>query len=311
MNTIKSVKIATRGSKLAIAQTNLVKEELLKKFPGLKIEVIEIQTKGDKILDTALSKIGDKGLFTKEIEEALLDKRADIAVHSLKDLATEIPAGLLLAAVLKRGEIRDVLIHKKGKKLSELNSDDIIATSSLRRKAALLSFNRDIRITDIRGNVNTRLKKMEDGHCDGMIMAAAGLIRLGLESYITQYLEPGTIMPAVSQGAIAIECCSDDKEIIKLLQHINHPETYKTITAERAFMRKLQGGCQVPVGAFSKLEAETLTFSGFVASTDGKLMIQKSISGPLSDAGQLGEKLAEEIIQLGGREILDNIRNAD
>ena len=304
----KSIRIGTRGSQLALYQAKKVKATLENLFPELQVELKIIKTKGDKILDVALSKIGDKGLFTKEIENALLDGSVDLAVHSLKDLPTSLPEGLKLGAVLERGEFRDALVSKNGKKLTELSAGDVVATSSLRRQAGLMKMNNQIIIKDIRGNVNSRLQKMEDGYCDAMIMAAAGLQRLGLEKYITEIIDPEIIVPAVSQGAIAIEIRLDDPEIEILMQKINHSETWDAITAERAFLAHLQGGCQVPLGCFSKVENGTLTMYGFVASVDGSKFINESISGAISKGAELGVQMAEKMLEKGALKILDQIR---
>ena len=305
----KTIRIGTRGSQLALYQAKKVKATLEGIFPQLQVDLKIIKTKGDKILDVALSKIGDKGLFTKEIENELLDGSVDLAVHSLKDLPTMLPEGLKLGAVLERGEFRDALVSKNGKKLAELGAGDVVATSSLRRIAGLLKVNNQIIIKDIRGNVNSRLQKMEDGYCDAMIMAAAGLQRLGLEKYITEIIDPEVILPAVSQGAIAIETRIDDLEIEELMSKINHQETWDSIVAERAFLAKLQGGCQVPLGCFSKIENGELTLHGFVASIDGKQFIRETISGELTLGENLGIALAEKMLEKGAFEILNKIKS--
>ncbi|HET6560046.1 MAG TPA: hydroxymethylbilane synthase [Prolixibacteraceae bacterium] len=305
----KHIKIGTRGSQRALYQAKKVKSTLEEIFPDLIVELEIIKTKGDKILDVALSKIGDKGLFTKEIENALIDRSVDIAVHSLKDLPTKLPEGLTLGAVLERGEFRDALVSKNGKKLSELSAGDVVATSSLRRQAGLMKMNNQLIIKDIRGYVNSRLQKMEDGYCDAMIMAAAGLQRLGLESYITEIIDPQIIVPAVSQGAIAIEIRINDPEIEFLMQRINHKETWDAITAERAFLAHLEGGCQVPLGCFTKVENDLLTMNGFVASVDGKQFINETISGALGKGAELGIQMAERMLEKGALEILNHIKS--
>jgi hydroxymethylbilane synthase len=307
----RNIKIGTRGSQLALYQAKKVKATLEIIFPDLHVELEIIKTKGDKILDVALSKIGDKGLFTKEIENALLDGSVDIAVHSLKDLPTTLPEGLKLGAVLERGEFRDALVSKYGKKLSELGAGDIVATSSLRRQAGLMKMNNQIIIKDIRGNVNSRLQKMEDGYCDAMIMAAAGLQRLGLEKYITEIIDPEIIVPAVSQGAIAIETRLNDPEVDFLMEKINHTDTWNAITAERAFLAHLQGGCQVPLGCFSKVENGILNMNGFVASVDGKQFINETISGEITKGAELGVQMAEKMLAKGAFEILNQIKSTN
>ena len=303
----KNIIIGTRGSQLALYQARTVKATLENLFPELQVELEIIKTKGDKILDVALSKIGDKGLFTKEIENALIDGSVDLAVHSLKDLPTTLPEGLKLGAVLERGEFRDALVSRNGKKLSELGTGDIVATSSLRRQAGLMKMNNQIIVKDIRGNVNSRLQKMEDGYCDAMIMAAAGLQRLGLEKYITEIIDPEIIVPAVSQGAIAIEIRMNDQEVELLMQKINHAETWNAIIAERAFLAHLQGGCQVPLGCYSRVENGILTMNGFVASLDGSQFINETISGEISKGAELGVQMAEKMLEKGALEILKQI----
>lgn len=306
MNNI--IKIGTRGSRLALYQAELTKKLLSEKFPETTVEIVIIKTKGDKILDVALSKIGDKGLFTKELEVALIEGDVDIAVHSLKDLPTNLPEGLKLGAVLPRAEYRDALVSKDGRKLSELTANDTIATSSLRRQAGLLRYNKDFKIVDIRGNVETRLRKMEEGYCDAMIMAAAGLQRLELDKYITEIIEPETIIPATSQGAIAIESRINDARIDVYINEINSPSTWNAIDAERAFLRNVEGGCQVPVGCYTTIENNNISITGFVAAVDGTDYIQDTESGTLEDTESVGIKLAEKLIAKGAKEILANIR---
>ncbi len=303
-----TIKIGTRGSQLALYQANLTKKLLLDKFPEATVEIVIIKTKGDKILDVALSKIGDKGLFTKELETALLENEVDIAVHSLKDLPTTLPEGLKLGAVLERGEFRDALVSRDGRKLPELTEKDVIATSSLRRQAGLLRQNKNFKIVDIRGNVETRLRKMEDGYCDAMIMAAAGLQRLNLEKYITEIIEPEVIIPATSQGVIAIESRDSDKRIDAFLKEINHSGTWNAIEAERGFLRKIEGGCQVPVGCYTRIDGEKITITGFVAAIDGSEYLSDIESGIIKNAESTGEKLAEKLISKGASRILAEIR---
>ncbi|MBW6533429.1 MAG: hydroxymethylbilane synthase [Mariniphaga sp.] len=305
----KPVKIGTRGSQLALFQAELTKTKLLEKFPGVDVEIVIIKTKGDKILDVALSKIGDKGLFTKEIENALLAGEVDMAVHSLKDLPTTLPEGLKLGAVLERAEFRDALVSKDGRKLHELTENDVIATSSLRRKACLLRFNKNFNIVDIRGNVNTRLRKMEEGYCDAMIMAAAGLQRLELDTYITEIINTETIIPAASQGIIAVESRIGDSATDELLATINHPFSWIEGEAERGFLRAIEGGCQVPVGCHSQIDGEEITLTGFVASMDGEVYLLETETGSVNLPKATGEKLAQKLISRGARQIMEEIRN--
>ncbi|MBN2805649.1 MAG: hydroxymethylbilane synthase [Prolixibacteraceae bacterium] len=305
----KKIIIGTRGSQLALYQAYKVKDTLNTHFPGLEVAVEIIHTKGDIILDVALSKIGDKGLFTKEIEVALLEGKVDIAVHSCKDLPTRLPEGLQLGVVLERGENRDALVSKNGKLLHELTENDVVATSSLRRQAALKKINPKLKIIDIRGNVQTRLKRMEEGYCDAMIMAAAGLQRLKLDHYISQIIETHTMMPAVAQGAIAIEVRENDREVMELLSSINHLPTWTAVLAERAFLRTLEGGCQVPLGCYSMIENDTISLHGFVASVDGSQYIQEQISGSIDEAEECGVALAQKLIDKGAASILNQIKN--
>lgn len=304
----KSLKIGTRGSQLALYQANHIKDMLESAFPHLHVKLVIIKTKGDKILDTALSKIGDKGLFTKELEVALMNKEVDIAVHSLKDMPTVLPEGLKLGAVVKRGDIADALVSKNHTPLKALTKNHKIATSSLRRRASLLHYNPSLQIVDIRGNVNSRLKKMEEGHCDAMIMAAAGLKRLGLEKYITEILPPDTFIPAVSQGAIGIESRENDEPTDAILKEITHQLTWQIVTAERAFMNTLEGGCQVPVGCVSTINKDELTLKGFVSSVDGSTYLCQEYTAPIENSVEAGERLAEMLIEQGGAKILKEIR---
>jgi hydroxymethylbilane synthase len=305
----RTIKIATRGSKLALYQANKVKEKLEKQFPELAFEVQIIKTKGDKVLDVALSKIGDKGLFTKELETSLLNRDADIAVHSLKDLPTELPAGLVLGGVLERGEVRDALLSIHGKKLDELGESDVVATSSLRRKAQLLNFNKSLRIVDIRGNVDTRLKKMQEGYCTAMVMASAGLQRLGFQNEISEILDPSVMVPAVGQGAIALEIRDNDPEVASLIAGINHSDTLIAVKAERVFLRSLEGGCQIPIGCYSQLNENRYKISGFVSNLDGSVILKESLEGEVEFAEKIALLLAQRFLDRGAKEIIQHIRS--
>jgi len=307
----QTIRIGTRGSQLAIYQANVVKEALAEKFPLLNFQIVVIKTKGDKILDVPLSKIGDKGLFTKELEVAMFEDEIDMAVHSLKDLPTRFPEGVVLGAVLKRGEVRDAVISSTGRTLKDLSSSDIIATSSLRRKAQLLRINRDFNIVEIRGNVNTRIRKMEEGYCTVMVMAGAGLQRLGMDQYISELIDTDLVIPACSQGAIAIEIRENDSAIADLLSAINDQPTLLATDAERAFLRTLEGGCQIPVGSFSQVEGDHFELTGFISSINGEEFIREKISGDISQAVELSVQLAESLLRQGGREILKSIRLED
>lgn len=304
----KKVRIGTRGSQLALYQAEKVKATIENKFPEIDAELVIIHSKGDKILDVALSKIGDKGLFTKELEEAMFRGEVDMAVHSLKDLPTTLPDGLQVGGVLKRAEVRDALVSVKGLKMADLKPGMKIATSSLRRKAQLLKINPDFTIVDIRGNVNTRLRKMEEGYCDVMIMAAAGLQRIGLERYITEIIDADYIIPAVSQGAIAIETKIDDRPVNEIIESITDSLTLKTTNAERVFLRKLEGGCQIPIGCYTKVNHTKFEIKGFMAFTDGTNVLEHTESGELKNAEQIASNLADYFISQGSRDLLERIR---
>lgn len=299
--------IATRGSKLALWQANFISSELSKYFDG-DIELNIIKTTGDKILDSPLSKIGDKGLFVKEIETALLNEEADLAVHSMKDMPTEVPDGLILAGASKREDPRDAFISVKYKNISEVPAKGVIATSSLRRRAQVLYNRPDLTTVDVRGNVDTRVRKLEEGLADGLVMATAGLKRMGLGSYITEIIEPELMLPAVGQGCVAIETREDDSFIRELVGKISYEEDFTAVKAERALMKRLEGGCQIPVGALAKVDGDNINIEAMVASLDGSRLIREKLSGPVSQTEELGVKLAEILISKGADKILQEIR---
>lgn len=305
----KTIRIGTRGSRLALYQAVQVQERIISNFPGIRTEVVIIKTKGDIMADVALSKIGDKGLFTKELERAMIDGRIDMAVHSLKDLPTELPQGFAVGAVLERGDFRDALVSRNRKKLAELGAGDRIGTSSLRRQAGLLNINKDLRIVDIRGNVNTRLEKMEKGECDATVMAAAGLLRLGMGGCITEILDPDTFIPAVGQGIIAVETLKKDEQINDMCNKLNHRHTWIAARIERAFLNSLQGGCQVPAGCYTSLEGLQCAITGFIASVDGSRYIKERVTFPFGETEEPGRELAARLIARGGGEILKEIRS--
>lgn len=306
---VETLVIGSRGSQLALWQTNHIKSSLEALHPKLSIRVEIIKTLGDKILDSPLSKIGDKGLFTKEIEYALIEKRIDLAVHSLKDIPTELPDGLIIGAILKREDVRDVFIANKrrGKRFSELPSNAVIATGSLRRKCQLLRHRPDFTIVDIRGNLNTRMQKLDESDWEGMILAKAGVTRLGWEASITDILPTDLMLPAVGQGALAIELRADDSQIQELVDPLHHEPTAHAVMCERALLRRLEGGCQVPIGAFGRIENSQLTLDAMIGSLNGKRMVRGSIKGLPHHAESLGTTLAEQLLDRGGKEILDEI----
>ncbi|MDG5799754.1 hydroxymethylbilane synthase [Marinilabiliaceae bacterium ANBcel2] len=304
----KKIVTGTRGSRLALWQANEISRSLKSAHPSLDVEIEVIKTRGDKILDVALSKIGDKGLFTKEIESALLDGSIDIAVHSLKDLPTELPDGLAIGAVLPRGEVRDVLLTSDGSMRDDFFDNCVIATSSLRRRSQILNFKEHIKVIDIRGNVDSRIKKMESGYCDALLMAGAGIERLGYHSKIAAYMDPMIVTPAVSQGAVAVEIREDDEEIIEILDSVNDFATWQQVMAERAFLRTMEGGCQIPVACYSKVKNDSITLYGMVASLDGTNVLRDSEIACGENVAEKAVELAFRMLDNGGREILEDIR---
>jgi hydroxymethylbilane synthase len=305
---MKKVRIGTRGSQLALYQTNLVAQSLKKDHPELEVEAVTIKTTGDKILDSPLSKIGDKGLFTREIERAILDGQIDFAVHSLKDLPTELPSGLKIAALGTREDVRDALIAQDGMRLLELPKGSTVATGSLRRRSQLLHLRSDLNLVDIRGNLNTRLRKLEKEGYAGMILAYAGIKRLGAADKVTEILEPEKMLPAVGQGIIAAEARGDDKDMFELLKDFNDTDSWSAAIAERAFMRRLEGGCQVPIGVYTSLGNKKMT--GMVASLDGEDVIVDSVDFDQEKPEKSGDALAEKLLFLGADKILAEIRTA-
>ena len=308
MNLKQKIIIGSRGSELALWQANYIKRELEKKNRNVSVEINIIKTKGDKILDVALSKIGDKSLFTKELEVELLAKRIDLAVHSLKDLQTQIPAGLKLAAVTKRHEVEDVLIaRKKGMTIKSLPEFAVVATGSLRRRAQLLHLRPDITIIDLRGNVPSRIKKFLESEWDAIILARAGVERLNLKKHISSFIPKEEILPAVGQGALGIEIREDNKAVEEIIKSLHHEETYKAVIAERALLRTLEGGCQVPIGAFAEVKPSGLYLDAVVGSLDGSITYRKKMRGSKNDPEKLGKTLAKDLLKAGAKEILNEV----
>jgi hydroxymethylbilane synthase len=299
--------IGTRGSQLALFQANWVKDQLAQAHPDLRITLIKIKTTGDKIQDAPLAKIGGKGLFVKEIEEALLQKKIDLAVHSIKDVPTEFPKGLHLSVITKREDPRDVLISKDGKTLKDLPQHAKIGTSSLRRQAQLLHFRSDVELIPLRGNLDTRLKKLKTMNLDAIILALAGVKRLGFEERITEIIPPEISLPAIGQGALGIETRMDDKDVEGQIRFLNNQDSSIAITAERAFLKKLEGGCQVPIAAFARIFGATLHIDGLIGTIDGKRLIRHHSEGPIEEAESLGVELAEILLGKGAKEILDEV----
>lgn len=300
--------IGSRGSELALWQANFVKRELERKNKNVSVEIKIIKTKGDKILDVALSKIGDKSLFTKELETELLNNKIDLAVHSLKDLQTEIPKGLKLAAVTKRHNVQDVLIaRKKGTTIFNLPDGATVATGSLRRRCQLLHLRPDLNLVELRGNVPSRIKKFLESDWDAIILARAGVERLKLDKYISSIIKTDVMLPAVGQGALGIETRSDNKIVNDIVKSIHHENTYKAVLAERALLKTLEGGCQVPIGAFAEVKPNGLFLNALVGSLDGSLTFRKKIHGSKNNPEKLGRLLATDLLKAGAKTILDEI----
>jgi hydroxymethylbilane synthase len=327
----RKIIIGTRASKLALWQAEWVKFELQRLYPGIKVELNKIKTTGDKIIDVPLAQVGGKGLFVKEIEEAMLRGEADIAVHSMKDVPTEFPEGLHLAVICKREDPRDAFITGRGEastrrvgnasgayhdmplKFADLEQGSVIGTSSLRRSCQLLHIRPDLKIEQLRGNLDTRIRKLDEGQFDAIILAAAGVKRLGWFERITEILSTETSLPAIGQGAIGIECRTDG-DINDLIAPLNDTETSICVRAERAFLKKLEGGCQVPIAAYARLEerkqnkqATMLAMEGLVGNLTGDIIIKQKIEGAPSDAESLGIALAETLLSRGAKKILDEV----
>ena len=302
------IKVGTRDSALALWQTKHVIEQLQKVTNDYTFEIVAVKTKGDKILDVSLAKVGDKGLFTKELEVAMLENETDLAVHSMKDVPTQLVEGLMIGAILKREDPRDVIISPKGYTFATLPQGAKVGTSSLRRKAQVKNLRPDLEICDIRGNLNTRLRKMNEENFDALILAAAGVIRMGWKEQISEYLPVDISLPAVSQGAIGVECRSDDEEILKLLSLINDEDTTICVQSERALLNELEGGCQIPIAAHGIIEGDNLILDGLVASLDGSRLIKERLSGAKENGEEIGRTLAKKLTALGAAEILAEIR---
>lgn len=302
-----TLRIATRESALALWQANFVKQQLEQAHPNLIVELVPMTTKGDQILDTPLAKVGGKGLFVKELEVAMLEGRADIAVHSMKDVPVEFPDGLMLHTICEREDPRDAFVSNHHDDLMSLPEGAVVGTSSLRRQCQLKALRPDLIIRDLRGNVNTRLRKLDEGQYDAIILAAAGLIRLEMPDRIKQFLPTEILLPANGQGAVGIECRSDDKQVQAWLSALEHKPTRYRVLAERAMNRKLEGGCQVPIGAFAEIDGEEITLKGLVGSLDGNNIIRAEISGSVSEFETLGESLGQTLLNKGADEILREV----
>jgi hydroxymethylbilane synthase len=302
------LRVATRKSQLALWQAEHVATLLRRAHAGLEVELVPIVTQGDRIQDRTLAAIGGKGLFIKELEVALEERRADIAVHSMKDLPSDLPEGLTIAAVLERADARDALLTAKAARLDDLPRGARVGTSSLRRQAQLLAARPDLTIETLRGNVDTRLRRLDAGDMDAIVLACAGLIRLGLESRITARLDPKISLPAVAQGVIGIECRSADARTRGLVTVLNHPATRIAMDAERAFAHRLGGSCQSPIAAHAELEGKRLILDGLVAEPDGSRLLRDTLSGSVDDPAALGRQLAERILAAGAGPLLGRLR---
>lgn len=301
------IKIATRKSMLALWQAEYVKAELIRHHPALKVELVPMVSRGDKILNVPLAKVGGKGLFVKELEEALLDKRADIAVHSMKDVPMEFPKGLGLAVICPREDPRDAFVSNRYDCLENLPAGSVLGTSSLRRQCQILAHRPDLTIKFLRGNVQTRLSKLDAGQYDAIILAAAGLLRLELPERIKSFIAPEVCLPAGGQGAVGIECRVDDNRIRAILEPLNHRLTAEQVTAERAMNQRLEGGCQVPIGCFAEHVAEGLRLRGLVGAPDGSVILSDEITGPVTTAKAMGIALAERLLSAGADKILADV----
>lgn len=307
------VRIASRGSELALWQAHHVRDLLLSADPSAEVEIQVIRTTGDRITDVPLSRIGDRGLFTKEVDSALLDGSADLAVHSLKDVPTQLPDGLVLAAITERADPRDVLLCRPGltADLDSLPAGARVGTSSLRRRAQLRALRPDVEVLDLRGNLNTRLARLDAGDYDAILLAAAGVLRLGWRERVTAWLDPEAWLPAVGQGALALVTREDDEVVRRALDALHHPSTSACIVAERTLLHTLEGGCQIPIGALASVEGEALRLDALVAGLDGTPLLRVADTATTGEAVVLGERVAAELMRRGAGEVLAAIRGSD
>jgi hydroxymethylbilane synthase len=307
---VRTLRVGTRGSELALTQTRGMMAALAQRIPGLQIKVEIIRTKGDIVTNVPLAKIGDRGLFIKDIEDALLEDRIDFAVHSMKDVPSQIPSGLTLAATTERLDPRDALIGRDIDRLEDLPQNGTVATGSLRRRSQILALRPDLQVEDLRGNVTTRLRKFDESSWDAVILAGAGLERLELAHRISARIPTRIMLPAVGQGALALEARAEDRQVVEWLYELQHIETANAVVAERAFLGRLEGGCQVPIGALGTIQGNKLELEGFIGTTDGRRTMRRRGEASVAEAGELGLALAEEILAEGGREILEETRSA-
>jgi hydroxymethylbilane synthase len=307
----KHIKIGTRASLLAMTQSTNIKNLIEAQYPGTTVELVKIITKGDKIVDVPLAKVGGKGLFVKELEEAMLSREVDMAVHSMKDVPSDLPDELHIGVVTKREDPRDAFLSVKYKSVHDLPQGAKVGTSSLRRKAQLFHLRPDLEIHDLRGNLDTRIRKLDEGMYDAIILATAGLNRLQWSQRITAYFSAEEMLPAVAQGAVGIELRKDSVELLAGLAFLQHEDTTIAVTGERGFLHRLEGGCQVPIGAHGTVAGGQLTLTGLIASVDGKEILKKTVSGPVAQAASLGVAMAEELLNLGGRTILEAVYGSE
>lgn len=307
----KHIKIGTRASLLAMTQSTNIKNLIEAQYPGTTVELVKIITKGDKIVDVPLAKVGGKGLFVKELEEAMLSREVDMAVHSMKDVPSDLPDELHIGVVTKREDPRDAFLSVKYKSVHDLPQGAKVGTSSLRRKAQLFSLRPDLEIHDLRGNLDTRIRKLDEGVYDAIILATAGLNRLQWSHRITSYFSAEEMLPAVAQGAVGIELRKDCVELLAGLAFLQHEETTIAVTGERGFLHRLEGGCQVPIGAHGTVSGGQVTLTGLIASVDGKEILRKTVSGPVAQAAPMGVALAEELLNMGGRVILEEVYGSE
>ncbi|MBO8155917.1 MAG: hydroxymethylbilane synthase [Bacillaceae bacterium] len=304
---MRKIVVGSRRSQLALTQTKWVIEQLEKQKGPFSFDIKEIVTKGDKILDVTLSKVGGKGLFVKEIEQAMFDHEIDMAVHSMKDMPAELPEGLMIASVPVREDHRDAFISKEGKSLMELPEGSVVGTSSLRRSAQILAVRPDLNIQSIRGNIDTRLRKLEEEDFDAIVLAAAGLKRMGWsDDVVTEYLEPDVCVPAVGQGALAIECRESDQELRELLQSINHKKTEAAVTAERTFLHLMEGGCQVPIAGYAFMDGDYIVLKALVASPDGSNVLSETVQG--KDPVAVGKEVFDLLSKKGAKDLIDQVK---
>ena len=307
----KTIRIGTRGSQLALWQANFIRSEIQRLFPDQAVELTIIKTTGDRITDRPLALVGGKGLFVKEIEMALLNKEIDLAVHSMKDMPGELPRGLVIGAIPKRANPFDVLISRDNRLLADYTKGSKIGTSSLRRASQIKHLRPDLTIESIRGNLDTRIKKLKAGEYDAIVLAAAGLIRLEQADEITEYLDEATMIPAVGQGALCIETRENDRNIAPVMEKLDHPDTRICVSGERSFLRQIDGSCHIPVACFGRITGNTVVFTAVVASVDGRDLIKEQIVCPVDEVERSGQLLAERVLEKGGRKILECLNSND